>query len=49
MSYLTPVIMHRLPEGSGDEILLEIEDSKGVSQGRLNVPISAISDDPVSS
>ncbi|KAG0598827.1 hypothetical protein M758_12G103500 [Ceratodon purpureus] len=35
-----------LLEGSGDELLMEIQDSKGVSQGRLNVPIASISDDP---
>jgi hypothetical protein len=42
------VIVHRLPEGSGDELLMEIQDAKGVSQGRLNVPVASISDDPVS-
>lgn len=44
---LASVILHRLPESSGDEILMEILDSKGASQGRVNIPIASISDDPV--
>jgi hypothetical protein len=40
-------VIDSLPESSGDDLLLEIIDSKGSIQGRLAVPISSISDDPV--
>jgi hypothetical protein len=36
-----------LPESSGDDLLVEIQDSKGATHGRLVVHISTISDDPV--
>jgi hypothetical protein len=36
-----------LPESSGDDLLVEIQDSKGVTHGRLVVHIATISDDPV--
>jgi hypothetical protein len=36
-----------LPESSGDDLLVEIQDSKGATHGRLVVHIATISDDPV--
>jgi hypothetical protein len=35
-----------LPESSGDDLLVEIQDSKGATHGRLVVHIATISDDP---
>ncbi|XP_024364609.1 uncharacterized protein [Physcomitrium patens] len=34
------------PESSGDELLMDILDSKGTSQGRLLIPVASISNDP---
>lgn len=40
---------YSLPDSLGDDLILEVNDSKGNNYGRVLVQVATISEDPVSS